>query len=179
MDYNNSSRRLQIYHDVTFTSGLYLEGVNGVNRLATKREKYYWLPTKWVKNYRLPTGKILTDYQHGLNKRYRDEHKDSILFLSNFFMAYIETQSLSKTVFKPTVWKRYVDDSFPLWDISKPDIVAFFAEQVNLHHPTMKFTAEISENETFFLETVVYQGTTFSEKWEKVILNVKRGCDWG
>ena len=28
----------------------------------------------------------------------------------------------------------------------------------------MKFTAEMSENETFFLETVVYQGTTFSEK---------------
>ena len=39
--------------------------------------------------------------------------------------------------------------------------------------PTMKFTAEISENETFFLETVVYQGTTFSEKWEKAILDVK------
>ena len=106
------------------------------------------------------------------NPRYRDEQKDSS-FLSNFFMAYIETQSLSKTVFKPTVWKRYVDDIFSLWDISKPDIVAFFAEQVNLHHPTMKFTAEISENETFFLETVVYQGTTFSEKWEKAILDVK------
>ena len=91
-------------------------------------------------------------------------------------MAYIETQSLSKTVFKRTVWekqKRYVDDSFSLGDISKPVIVAFFAEQVNLHHPTMKFTAEISENETLFLETVVYQGTTFSEKWEKAILDVK------
>ena len=62
----------------------------------------------------------------------RDEQKDSS-FLSNFFMAYIETQSLSKTVFKPTVWKRYVDDIFPLWDISKPDIVAFFVEQLNLH----------------------------------------------
>ena len=42
------------------------EGVNGVNRLATKGEKYYWLPAKRVKNYRLPTGKILTDYRHGL-----------------------------------------------------------------------------------------------------------------
>ena len=43
-----------------------------------------------------------------------------------------------------------------------------FTEQVNLLHPTAllatKFTAEISEDETFFLETVVYQGTTFSEK---------------
>ena len=38
----------------------------------------------------------------------------------------------------------------------------------------MKFTAEISENETFFLETVVYQGTTFSENMRKsYILDVK------
>ena len=28
-------------------------------------EKYYWLPTKREKNYRPPTGKILTDYRHG------------------------------------------------------------------------------------------------------------------
>ena len=34
-------------------------------------------------------------------------------FLSNIFMAaYIETESLSKTVFKPTVWKCYIDDVF-------------------------------------------------------------------
>ena len=29
--------------------------MNGVNRLARKGEKYYWLPTKREKNYRLPT----------------------------------------------------------------------------------------------------------------------------
>ena len=38
-----------------WNSRTFQEGVNGVNRLATKGEKYYWLPTKWVKNYRLPT----------------------------------------------------------------------------------------------------------------------------
>ena len=97
------------------------------------------------------------------NRRYRS-------FVVNIFMAaYIETQSLSKTDFKPTVWKRYIDDIFPPWDISKPDIVDFFkfTERVNLHHPTMKFTAEISDTETIFFDTVVYQGTTFNEKWEK------------
>ena len=31
------------------------EGVNGVNRLATEGENYYWLPTKRDKKYRLPT----------------------------------------------------------------------------------------------------------------------------
>ena len=35
-------------------------------------------------------------------------------FLSNIFMpAYIETQSLSKAVFKPTDWKRFIDVFFP------------------------------------------------------------------
>ena len=68
--------------------------------------------------------------------------------------AYIETQSLSKTVFKPTDWKRYIDDIFSLWDISKPDMVDFFkcTEQVNLLDPTallaMEFTTEISDTET-------------------------------
>ena len=37
-----------------------------------------------------------------------------------------------------------------LWDISKPDMEAF-TEQANLHHPTIKFTAEISDNKTVFL----------------------------
>ena len=30
----------------------------------------------------------------------------------SIFMPYIETQSLSTTVFRPTVWKRYMDDIF-------------------------------------------------------------------
>ena len=101
-------------------------------------------------------------------------------FLSNIFMAaYIKTQSLSKTIFKPTVWKSYIDDIFSLWDIRKPDMVDFFkfTDQVNLLHPTallaIKFTAEISDTETIFLDPVVYQGTTFNEKWEKAILDVK------
>ena len=56
-----------------------------------------------------------------------------------------------------------------IWDISKPDTEAFI-EQANLHHPTIKFTAEISDTETVFLDTVVYKGTRFKEK---SILDVK------
>ena len=52
---------------------------------------------------------------------------------------------------------------FSLWDISKPDIEAFI-EQANLHHPTIKFTAETFDTETAFLDTVVYKGTRFKEK---------------
>ena len=64
-------------------------------------------------------------------------------------MAHIETTILSKTVSKPTVLKRYIDDIFTVWDMSKPDTEAF-VEQTNLHHPTIKFTAEISDTETVF-----------------------------
>ena len=70
---------------------------------------------------------------------------------------------------RETVWKRYIDDIFSPWDISKPDIEAFI-EQANLHHPTIKFTAEISHTETVFLDTIVYKGTRFKEK---SILDVK------
>ena len=79
---------------------------------------------------------------------------------ANIFMANIETQILSKNVIKPTVWKRYIDDIFSLWDISKPDIEQFI-EQANSHHPTIKFTAEISDIETTFLDTVIYKGERF------------------
>ena len=82
---------------------------------------------------------------------------------ANIFMAHIETTILSRTVFKATVWKRYIDEIFSLWDISKRDIEAFI-EQANLHHPTIKFTAQISDTETFFLDTVVYKGARFEGK---------------
>ena len=78
-------------------------------------------------------------------------------------MTCIETTTLSKTVFRTTVWKCYIHDIFALWDISKPDIEAFI-EQANLHHPTIKFTAETFDTETVFLDTVVYKGRRFKEK---------------
>ena len=110
--------------------------------------------------------------------QYRDEHIQQFPF-QHFHGCIHWNTKLSKTVFKPTVWKSYIDNTFSLWDISKPDMVDFFkfTEQVNLLHPTallaMKFTPEISDTETIFLDPVVYQGTTFNEKWEKAIIDVK------
>ena len=80
-------------------------------------------------------------------------------------MTYIETTTVSKTVFRTTVWKCYIHDIFALWDMSKPDIEAFI-EQTNLHHPAIEFTAETFDTETAFLDTVVYgRGTRFKEKY--------------
>ena len=80
-----------------------------------------------------------------------------------FFITYIETTTLSKTVFGTTVWKCYIHDIFSLWEMSKPDIKAFI-EQANLHHPTTEFMAKTFDTETAFLDTVVYKGTRFKEK---------------
>ena len=56
---------------------------------------------------------------------------------ANIFMADIETEILSKSVIKPLIWKRYIDDIFSLWDVSKQDIDKFIT-QANSHHPTIK-----------------------------------------
>ena len=88
---------------------------------------------------------------------------------ANIFMANIETQILSHSVQKPTIWKRYIDDIFSLWDIGKTDIEQFI-EQAKSYHPTFKFTAEISDTETTFLDTVVYKGERLKEQ---SILDIK------
>jgi len=76
---------------------------------------------------------------------------------ANIFMAKVETDILSQSVIKPLVWKRFIDDIFSLWNISRDEIpVSKFIAQANKHHPTIKFTAEISETETMFLDTNVY-----------------------
>ena len=107
-------------------------------------------------------------------KHYLQTHGTAIgtktaVSFANIFMTHIETTILSRTAFKATVWKRYIDDIVSLWDISKPDIKAFI-EQAKVHHPTIKFTAQISDTETIFLDTIVYKGTRFEGK---SILDVK------
>ena len=130
------------------------------------------IPTKYLREM---LGLILKENSFQFNGRYYlQTHgtamgtKTAVSF-ANIFMAKIETEILSKVVSKPTVWKRYIDDVFSLWDISKHDIETFI-EQVNLHHPTIKFTAEISNTETVFLDTTVYKGTRFKDQ---SILDVK------
>ena len=45
-----------------------------------------------------------------------------------------------------------------------------FIEQANSYHPTIKFTAEISDTEATFLDTVIYKDETFKEQ---SILDIK------
>jgi len=43
------------------------------------------------------------------------------------------------------------------------DEISKFIQQANKHHPTIKFTPEISETETTFLDTKVYKGERFKK----------------
>ena len=68
---------------------------------------------------------------------------------ANIFMAEIETKIIEQCETKPREWKRYIDDVFSLWDCDRKNVEQFIF-QANKLHPTIKFTAEISENKNHF-----------------------------
>ena len=92
-----------------------------------------------------------------------------VVAFANLFMAEIETKMVNESGIKSKVWKRYIDDVFSRWDGNRKDI-DLFIEQANTFHPTIKFTAEISEKEITFLDTLVYKGERFLKE---AILDVK------
>ena len=68
---------------------------------------------------------------------------------ANIFMSAVETEIINKSKIKPLDWKRYIDDMFSLWDTNREEIDQFILD-ANRHHPTIKLTAEISEEKTNF-----------------------------
>ena len=68
---------------------------------------------------------------------------------------------LNESRIKPKVWKRYI--------VNRKGI-DLFIEQADTFHPTIKFTAEISEKEITSLDMVVYKGERFLKE---AILDVK------
>ena len=67
---------------------------------------------------------------------------------------------------KPLVWKRYpfINDMFSLWNTDKEEINNFI-EHANNYHPTIKFTADISDKEIIFLDTWIYKGARFEKEY--------------
>ena len=82
---------------------------------------------------------------------------------ANIFMAKIEKEILRQSNTKPIFWKRFIDDVISMWSTSRDKIEDFLLE-ANSFHPTIKFTAEISETETTFLDTKVYKGVRFNKE---------------
>ena len=57
----------------------------------------------------------------------------------------------NRSHFKLHTWKRYIDDAVSLWNINKEEMNSFI-ELENSYHPTIKFTAEISDKEISFMD---------------------------
>ncbi|XP_068756630.1 uncharacterized protein [Montipora capricornis] len=140
----------------------------GITATHTKfpRENTPPIPTALLKEM---LGLILKENSFQFNGRnYLQTHgtamgtKMAVAF-ANIFMCAVETDILSQSNTKPLEWKRYIDDVLSLWDTNREEIDKFI-EHANRHHATIKFTAEISDKETTFLDTCAYKGKRFKKE---------------
>jgi len=81
---------------------------------------------------------------------------------ANIFMGKVESQILNQSAQKPLAWKRFIEYTFSIWNINKEE-VTHVIEQANRYRPTIKFTAEVSDTETTFLDTKVYKDKRFAQ----------------
>ena len=75
---------------------------------------------------------------------------------ANIFMCHLEDQYLSQCPidFKPTFYKRYVDDTFVLF--KDQSHVNLFLNYVNNVHPNIKFTVDVESNDQLsFLDILI------------------------
>ena len=81
---------------------------------------------------------------------------------ANIIMAEIETKLIQQGKIKPREWKRYIDDVFSLMDCDRK-VLDRFIKRANYFDHTIKFTAEISENQITFLDTTVFEGERYAK----------------
>ena len=73
---------------------------------------------------------------------------------ANLFMGKFEREFLLTQDKIPRVWWRYIDDIFAIWAHGEPSLLVF-TKNLNLHHPTIKFTALWLADEVTFLNMTV------------------------
>ena len=74
--------------------------------------------------------------------------------LANLFMDRLERRMLDGYRLKPTVWLRYIDDVFFIWDHGENSLNEWF-NYLNAQHKTIKFTTEFSKKQINFLDTTI------------------------
>ena len=82
---------------------------------------------------------------------------------ANIFMAYFEKEAMKKCYLKPTTYNRFLDDIFIIWDHGRENLETFI-KIMNTHHPSVKLTANIQENENEFLDISIFKGPSLEEK---------------
>nr|XP_060615668.1 uncharacterized protein LOC132765391 [Anolis sagrei ordinatus] len=93
---------------------------------------------------------LTTSYFQWDNEFY--EQKDGVAMgsplspvIANFYMEHFEEQALETATKKPTIWFRYVDDTFTIWSHGEEELNRFL-DHLNSIHPNIQFTME-KENE--------------------------------
>ena len=74
---------------------------------------------------------------------------------AGIFMSGLEGPFLESCTHKPTVFKRYIDDIFVIWEHGQ-DALDNFLQSLNSIHPTIKFTWEIDTRQITFLDVDIY-----------------------
>ena len=80
--------------------------------------------------------------------------------LASIVVAHYEGKYLNQLHQKPLMWKRYIDDVLTTWPYSKLDFQNFY-NCLNLIHPNLKFTMEISYISIQFLDLTISKGLSF------------------
>ena len=62
---------------------------------------------------------------------------------------YIEELAIDTTPLKPKMWKRYVDDTFVVWEHGLESELTLFLEHLNSLRPSIQFTCEVEEHGKF------------------------------
>ena len=73
---------------------------------------------------------------------------------ANIFMYHFEEQHVYPYPYKPTLWLRYIDDIFMVWDHGLDELNKFI-QHLNTSMDSIKFTTEISDSELNFLDVKV------------------------
>ena len=139
----------------------------GINTVCEAYEEFYQenppIPTRYLREM---LSLILKENSFQFNgKDYLQSHGTAMgtrmaVAFANIFMAKVEREIMRQSNTTPIFWKRFIDDIISVWDTSRDKIEEFLLK-ANSSHPTIKFTAEISEAETTFLDTIVYKGDRF------------------
>nr|XP_060622650.1 uncharacterized protein LOC132769734 [Anolis sagrei ordinatus] len=103
---------------------------------------------------------LTTSYFQWDNEFY--EQKDGVAMgsplspvIANFYMEHFEKQALETATKKPTIWFRYVDDTFTIWSHGEEELNRFL-EHLNSIHPNIQFTMEKEkEGRLPFLDVLV------------------------
>ena len=95
-------------------------------------------------------------------------------------MCHFEESWLANNQSRPSVWFRYVDDTFSLFD--SKDAASKFLHFLNSRHPNIKFTMELEENrEILFLDVCIKRDhSTFSTTvhHKKTFTGLYTNCKW-